>query len=618
MSYVYGLNSNADERTITIDSFNRSTVYKLGNGKRSFGKLSATDTTDWYELDLDGPGIYSIVVSNDALNNYRGNTWDSTYAGVKIEITDSAGNILYNLTPAIAQTYNDDGIKFSYSGGYNHGGFFVKVSNLGTTNADYVIGLSNAVVKDDVKPPVLNSINIPSVVNLVKGDVIIDMKAIATDYESGVRYVSIITDPPLTHDVKTDGSLYAGLVLGGFKDPWVDGTTNQTFTIAGNNPNGYYNVTRIEVADMAGNVNVYNAAQLQKMGINTSIRIVGQGDTTAPTTVSFSPTQSGKSVPINSDIVVTFSEEIARGYGHILLKDGTGKTVADFDAAFSTNLTLTGNKLTIHTNNPLSYDTTYSLSIPDGSIKDLAGYNYAGTSSYQFSTIGNFVAPGLNINGTAGPDYLTGTSASDTISGGAGNDTIIGGGGNDSISGGSGLDTLVLSGKLANYYGSGTLDNLVLKDNVGNDGTITMSQVERLQFSDVALAFDTDGVAGQAYRIYQAAFGRKPDLAGLGYWIKDMDKGSSLTTVAAGFFQSAEFQQLYGSNPSTNTLITNFYQNVLHRAPDQAGFDYWSNQFSKGLITPAAALASFCESTENQAQVIGQIQNGIVYTVWAG
>ena len=97
-----------------------------------------------------------------------------------------------------------------------------------------------------------------------------------------------------------------------------------------------------------------------------------------------------------------------------------------------------------------------------------------------------------------------------------------------------------------------------------------------------------------------------------------MDKGSSLTTVAAGFFQSAEFQKLYGANPSTTTLITNFYQNVLHRAPDQAGFDYWNNQLSKGQITAAGALASFCESTENQAQVIGTIQNGIEFKLWLG
>ena len=619
MSYVYGLNSNTDERTITVDSFNRSTVFRLGNGTRSFGKLSATDTTDWYELDLDGPGIYSIVVSNDAVNNYRGNSWASSFGGVQIEITDAAGVRLATLTPANALTYNDGTIKFGYTGTYNHGGFFVKVTNLGSTAADYVIGLSNAVVSTDVKAPVLNSLSIPSTINLVNGDVSIKIDSVATDYESGIRYVSIITDPPLTHDVKTDGGTYAGIVLGGSKDAWVDGTSSQTFSIAGSNANGYYNVSRVEVADMAGNVTVYNVAQLQKMGINTSIRVVGVGDTTPPTAVSFSPVQAGTGVAVGSDIAITFSEEIARGSGHVLLKDGNGAVIADFDAATSTNLTLTGNQLSIHFNSPLAFGSNYSISIPSGGIKDLAGYSYAGISSYNFSTVSNqLITPGQVINGTAGNDYLSGTANGDTISGGAGNDVIFGGGGNDVINGGSGLDTLMLSGKIANYSSNGTLNNLVLKDNTGKDGTLAISQVERLVFSDAALAFDTDGIAGQAYRIYQAAFGRKPDLAGLGYWIKDMDNGSSLTTVAAGFFQSVEFQQLYGSNPSTNTLITNFYQNVLHRAPDQAGFDYWANQFSKGLITPAAALASFCESTENQAQVIGQIQNGIAYTVWAG
>jgi len=105
-------------------------------------------------------------------------------------------------------------------------------------------------------------------------------------------------------------------------------------------------------------------------------------------------------------------------------------------------------------------------------------------------------------------------------------------------------------------------------------------------------------------------------LKGLGYWIADMDKGSSLTTVAAGFMLSPEFQKLYGSSPSNTTLITNFYQNVLHRTPDKAGFDYWLDQLNTKKITAAGALASFCESAENQAMVIGSIQNGIEYLLW--
>jgi hypothetical protein len=118
--------------------------------------------------------------------------------------------------------------------------------------------------------------------------------------------------------------------------------------------------------------------------------------------------------------------------------------------------------------------------------------------------------------------------------------------------------------------------------------------------------------------VYQAAFNRKPDLGGLGYWINDLDHGATLTDVAAGFFGSAEFQALYGVNPSNTTLITNLYANVLHRAPDTDGFNYWIEQLNTGKISAASTLASFAESAENQAQVIGAIQNGIDYTLYVG
>lgn len=89
-----------------------------------------------------------------------------------------------------------------------------------------------------------------------------------------------------------------------------------------------------------------------------------------------------------------------------------------------------------------------------------------------------------------------------------------------------------------------------------------------------------------------------------------MDKGSTLNQVAASFVVSAEFKQLYGANISDNAFLTALYSNVLHRTPDQAGFDYWNGQVSKGM-TRADILASFSESAENQVQVIAKIQNGI-------
>jgi hypothetical protein len=54
-----------------------------------------------------------------------------------------------------------------------------------------------------------------------------------------------------------------------------------------------------------------------------------------------------------------------------------------------------------------------------------------------------------------------------------------------------------------------------------------------------------------------------------------MEHGMSLHDVAANFVQSAEFKTLYGDNPTNTDIVTRFYNNVLHRAPE-GGADYWT------------------------------------------
>jgi hypothetical protein len=143
---------------------------------------------------------------------------------------------------------------------------------------------------------------------------------------------------------------------------------------------------------------------------------------------------------------------------------------------------------------------------------------------------------------------------------------------------------------------------------------VTLANVERLQFSDQMVALDIDGTAGQAYRLYQAAFDRAPDKAGLGYWISMMDQGVSLQQAADGFVNSPEFASLYGANATDAQFVTALYQNVLHRAPDQAGYDFWMHSIQ--IVSRAEVLTDFSESAENHAQLIGTIENGIAYQHW--
>lgn len=151
----------------------------------------------------------------------------------------------------------------------------------------------------------------------------------------------------------------------------------------------------------------------------------------------------------------------------------------------------------------------------------------------------------------------------------------------------------------------------------GTDGTDLLQGVERVTFADATLALDTDGVPAQAYRIYRAAFDRTPDLAGLGFWIGAMDKGSSVQDLAAGFAASKEFTAMYGGIGNAD-IVSRLYQNVLHRAPEQAGFDYWLNVLDKKLASLPDVLAAFSEGHENADAVAELIANGILFTPWQG
>jgi len=247
---------------------------------------------------------------------------------------------------------------------------------------------------------------------------------------------------------------------------------------------------------------------------------------------------------------------------------------------------------------------------------------FAGTNFQNFPTTPVTILSTKNaiISGVGAAsdkaEALFGTANNDTISALAGNDDVYGDSGNDTLDGGAGLDTANYQGLRADYTITATAQAFQVTDsNTTRDGSDSVTSIERLVFSDKFVALDITGNAGQAYRLYQAAFNRAPDAAGLGYWINLRDKGTTNEDVAAGFLNSPEFQALVGTAPTANTLVTAFYNNVLHRAPDQGGLTYWSDLLANNQLNNAQVLTGFSESPENQLQVLGAIQNGIDFIV---
>lgn len=204
-----------------------------------------------------------------------------------------------------------------------------------------------------------------------------------------------------------------------------------------------------------------------------------------------------------------------------------------------------------------------------------------------------------------GTQYLFGTAA---------NETFRSTRGDDYIDGGAGLDVSVYAGVRANYTITRTHTGAVsVRDNTGVEGTDTLVNIERLKFADVSIALDVNGTAGKAYRLYEAAFDRVPDVPGLGYQMTELDRGVSLAQVAQNFINSPEFARTYGALTNAG-FVNQLYQNVLDRDADASGLQYHLGRLSQG-VSRNDVLLGFSESPENQAQVIGSIQDGMVYTV---
>ena len=230
------------------------------------------------------------------------------------------------------------------------------------------------------------------------------------------------------------------------------------------------------------------------------------------------------------------------------------------------------------------------------------------------------------VIGLAGDDSFTGNTSSDYFDGGIGIDKAI-------FRGASGEYTITASATISDQTdstGKTVLSGYLVADSIDSrDATDTFINVERLEFTDVTIALDTDASnsAGGIYRLYKAALDRTPDLGGLGYWIAQADAGTKdAVRMATDFTYADEFKTLYGVQTADNymtgeditALVTKIYENVLNRAPDEGGRDYYAGQITTHSKTVGQVLAEISDSAENKLAVVDLIATGIEYTPWVG
>ena len=113
--------------------------------------------------------------------------------------------------------------------------------------------------------------------------------------------------------------------------------------------------------------------------------------------------------------------------------------------------------------------------------------------------------------------------------------------------------------------------------------------------------------------LYQAAFNRVPDQAGLAQWVQAYESGTSLATIAQDLLSSPETQRTYGAsvsaiNASADAKLAftqSLYQNVLGRQGTAAEIGSWANS-SQSAAQILLGVATSKEAAQTNAAAVNQ------------
>lgn len=178
-----------------------------------------------------------------------------------------------------------------------------------------------------------------------------------------------------------------------------DGNTPQNITLAAGVLVTGTNVIAVEMHQRAAN----------STDLSFDLQLTGSGDITAPTVSIYSPADNATNISASANLVLTFNENIQKGTGNILVKEG-GVTMQTIDVT-SAAVTVSGNTATINSAD-FNFGAAVNIEMPVGAFKDLFNNNYAGitnATTWNFSVINPDITPPV-VNTYSPADNATGVS----------------------------------------------------------------------------------------------------------------------------------------------------------------------------------------------------------------
>ncbi|MDC3003254.1 Ig-like domain-containing protein, partial [Paracoccaceae bacterium] len=309
--------------SVSISSSNpSSSIAKPGNEITL--SFTASEEIDTPVVTFQSGG--KVVTDNSIVySNMSGNTWTAIYTA---NDSDTDGSVSYS-------------IAFSDIAG-NAGNAVIS----GTGN-----------VTTDTTEPTLNSVTIAS--NNTNSSKVTPEEVVSLNFTAS----ETIQTPTVTF------SSGGAPLNGNISVSNTDGNNwTASFTATSNDTAGPITF-EIIFSDLAGNAGTTVTAT------NNSSRVVIVIDSDLPTLISSDPLDNSKSVKLDQNIVLEFSEDVSAGSGEIKLFDSNDKLVEAFTVSSSL---ISGSTVTLNPSADFASRSAYYIQIPTTAFMDTAGNNYAG------------------------------------------------------------------------------------------------------------------------------------------------------------------------------------------------------------------------------------------------
>ncbi len=353
----YDVTGAAAVATIAWTTVGATAEYNLGTGTGGMGYdiTSIQSIADWNGASFGNQG-YKIEVKP------VGGSY-ATLATVDYQPLSGAGTTKVTLTGLDATGI--EYIKFtanSVNGGANGGAFTFREID--------VFGVESG---PDETPPMLDSLSPATGVSgvLPGGNLVVTFDENIVKGTGDIMIKNLDAPSQITIPIGNAEVSVSGKVL--TVNPVADLASNTNYEIL---------ISGTAIDDTSGNSFV---------GIPTGawLFMTGAPDVTAPLVSSLSPTDDLDDVPLASDLVVTFNEDIAIGSGNITIKnlDTLAETTIPVGDA---QISIAGAVLTINPTSNLNPNTDYAVQIPNTAITDLSGNPFLGISgdmAWDFTTV---------------------------------------------------------------------------------------------------------------------------------------------------------------------------------------------------------------------------------------